>query len=300
MRQQNFLPAQQHMFMNHDTKKLKGIIIHSWSTKRIYNVNHLRKIVIDRYPRVIESDFTIELGCIEDNEQYKVWEINKTSPVIKNVDDKDKSLQLLRALEEFTYPIKVKVDGCGNFLELYNHAEWVENWRIKAKKLAQEEYDVDGNVEIFQQFYEILLDQQKFLDNKNRESFWKLLFLNFRIAVPLDEAFSSKESFSWDLLQLGTAHIKGKVAGIVSERKFVQQYSAKELLAKDMIQKATDTYKLKPVEDIYSPTIDFKVDIITEEGTRKLISKKAVLDLVIEDKLNYKEEINIIFNDEIA
>ena len=166
--------------------------------------------------------------------------------------------------------------------------------------MAQEEYDVDGNVEIFQQFYEILLNEQKFLDNKNKESFWKLLFLNFRIAVPLDEAFSSKESFLWDLMQLGTANIKGKATGIVFERKFIQQYRAKELLPKDSIEKATDVYRLKPVKDIYSPTIDFTVDIITEEGSRKLISKKAVLDLVIEDQLNYKEEINIIFSDEIA
>lgn len=286
--------------MNHDTKKLKGIIIHPWSTKRIYNVNHIRKIVIDRYPRTIESDFTIEMRCIEDNDSSRVWQVIKTSPVIKNIDEKDRSLQLLKTLEQFTYPLNVRVDSCGNFIELVNHSEWVETWRVKAKKLAQEEYDTDGNTDIFQQFYEILLNEQKFLDNKNREPFWKLLFLNFKIAVPLDAQFDNKESFTWDLMQLGTKHLKGKVSGFVADWKFVQHFKCKELLDKEIIEKAVDIYGLKPVHDMYAPLIEFEIDTVTEEETRKLISKKAVLDLIIEDQLNYKEEISIVFNNEIA
>lgn len=288
------------MFMNHNTKKLKGIIIHPWVTKRIYNVNHLRTIVIDNYPRTIESDFRIELRCIENNNGSRVWEINKTNPVIKNIDKKDNSLQLLKTLEGFTYPIQVRVDGCGNFIELIDHEQWVENWRVKAKKLAQEEYDTDGNVDIFQQFFEIIRNEKKFLENKNRESFWKLLFLNFKIAVPIDANFTGKESVNWDLIQLGSKLMKGLTNGFVEGRNFVQHFKSRELLGKDSVEHAVRSYNLKPVYDVYAPTVQLDIDTITDDATRMLISKKAVLNLVIEDQLKYKEEISIIFNDEIT
>lgn len=286
--------------MNHDIKKLKGIIIHPWNTKRIYSVKHIRTIVIEKYPRTIESDFTIELKYVDDKEDSRIWEINKTEPVIKNIDEKDKSLQLLKTLEAFTYPMKIKVDVCGNFIELVDHSDWVEGWRVKAKKLAREQYDVDGNLDMFQQFYEIIRDSQKFLENKSRESFWKLLFLNFKIAVPLDAGYAGKESFFWDLMQLGKKQLKGKATGYVSDNKFIQHFKCKELLDKEIIKRAIDIYGLKPVYDMYAPSINFTIDTITEEGSRKLISKKAVLNLMIEDQLNYKEEISIVFNNEIA
>lgn len=288
------------VLMNHDTKKLKGIIIHPWNTKRIYKISHIRKIVIDNYPRSIESDFKIEIRCIEYNNDNKVWEVNKTNPVIKNIDEKDNSLRLLKTLESFTYPIQVKVDACGNFIELVDHKKWVENWRIKAKTLAQEEYDVNGNLDIFQQFFEIIRNEQKFLENKNKETFWKLLFLNFKIAVPVDADFAGKEMVTWDLMQLGAKHLKGSATGNIEGKNFIQHFRSRELLGKETIEDAVALYNLKTVYDLYSPTIQLDIHTVIDDASRMLISKNAVLDLIIEDQLKYKEEINIVFNDEIT
>jgi hypothetical protein len=286
--------------MDHDNKKLKGIIIHPWNTKRIYKVHHERKISIENFPRKIISDFKIELTCLEQPEGDPVWQIDKTNLSIASIDEKNMALGLLKQLEEFTYPISVIVDSCGNLIKISNHKNWVENWRLKAKQLAIEEYDIDGDIEIFQKFYETLHDEKKFIENKNKEAFWKLLFLNFKIAVPLDAEYGSKEFVVWDLLQLETKKITGISKGSLSGPDFIQQFRAGEYLGKEIIETATAVYGLKPVYDMYSPRIEVKIDIITDNTSRRLKSKTAFVELVIEDQFSYSEEISIILSDETA
>lgn len=283
-----------------EDKKLKKIIIHPWSGTRIYGVRHVRKIVVNKFPRKIESEFLIEIKCKEQEGENTLWEINKTSPTINETNENDKSLALLKSLEDFTYPITVETDSSGNFISLKDHKEWTEEWRTKAKNLAIEEYDVNGNLDLFQKFYEIILDEEKFLDNKNREGFWRLLFLNFKIAIPLDPNYSHKQSFHWNLMHLGSKHIKGKSAGYLLGNDFILSFKSKDFVDKEIVAKAIKVYGLKQPYDIFSPTIDFEINAKIEDQSRKLLSKTAFLELSIEEQFNYKEEISIIFINEIA
>lgn len=287
--------------MDHNEgKKLKKIIIHPWNGTRVYGVRHVRKIVVNKFPRKIESEFLVQITCKEESQEGMLWEINKTSPEISEINENDKSLALLKSLEDFTYPITVKTDTSGNFIALENHKDWVEEWRAKAKHLAMEEYDVNGNLDLFQKFYEIILDEKKFLENKNREGFWKLLFLNFKIAIPLDPNYSHKESFYWDLMHLGSKHIKGASAGYLLEGNFVLSFKSKNFVDKEMVAKAIKIYGLKQPYDIFTPTIDFEINAKIEDQSRKLLNKTVFLELSIEEQFNYKEEISIIFINEIA
>lgn len=283
-----------------EDKKLKKIIIHPWTGTRIYGVRHIRKIVVNKFPRKIESEFLIEIKCKESEGENKLWEINKTSPKINETNENDKSLALLKALEDFTYPITVEVDSSGSFVSLHNHKKWTEEWRIKAKNLAVEEYDINGNLEIFQKFYEIILDEKKFLENKNKEGFWRLLFLNFKIAIPIDSDYSYKQSFNWDLMHLGSKHVKGNSAGYLLKNDFILSFKSKDFVDKDIVTKAINVYGLEQPYGIFSSTLDFEVNATIEDQSRKLLNKTVFLELSIEEQFNYKEEISIIFINEIA
>lgn len=155
-----------------------------------------------------------------------------------------------------------------------NHKEWTEDWRAKAKNLAVEEYDVNGNLDLFQKFYEIIL-MKKFLENKNKEGFWKSLFLNFKIAVPLDPDYAHKQSFDWNLMHLGSKQIKGKSAGYLLENDFILSFKSKEFVDKEIVAKAIKIYGLKQPYDIFSPTIDLEINVKIEDQSRKLLSKTA-------------------------
>lgn len=78
------------------------------SGTRVYGVRHVRKIVVNKFPRKIESEFLVEITCKQETEEGMFWEINKTSPTISETNENDKSLALLKSLEDFTYPMTVK------------------------------------------------------------------------------------------------------------------------------------------------------------------------------------------------
>ena len=67
-----------------------------------------------------------------------------------------------------------------------------------------------------------------------------------------------------------------------------------------MVAKAIKIYGLKQPYDIFTPTIDFEINAKIEDQSRKLLNKTVFLELSIEEQFNYKEEISIIFINEIA
>jgi len=281
------------------TKKLKRIIIHPWDGKRIYNVRHTKQVIIDNYPKHITSDFKIELSCFKHEEDMMMWQIDKKDLNISDLIDEQGSLALLKKLEDFTYPIFVQTDQCGNFIEIINHKNWVENWRLKAKEHATQNYDVNGNLEIFQKFYEIILNEKLFLNNKNSEAYWKLLFLNFSIAVPIEKEYFYKDSFFWNIMQLGPIEIKGRSNGYLSGTDFIQHFTSKKNADLKLIEKVKDAYDLQQPYDSYSSQLEFEITTTTGSSSRELRSKRATISFTIEQQFSYKEDISIIINNEI-
>lgn len=281
------------------SKALKKIIIHAWDTIRVYAVHHRKELVINKNLKFVESDFEIELSCIEDLGEDKIWEINKKNVKIKNVDLENETLRLLSCLEDYTYPVQIKVDQCGNFIEVMNHKEWTENWRSKAKKLAIEEYDVNGNLEVFQKFYEVILNQRKFIENRAKEAYWNLLFINFRIAVPIDKNYTTDQACYWDLAVVGRQEIKGHNSTDLVNDNFVMNFKAHDNLDKHLIERIVDRYGLEKGADFFSSKMNATIDVEIENETRKLNYKSALIEFNVENQFSYSENITIKFSTEI-
>ena len=137
----------------------------------------------------------------ENEDETKNWQINKIEE--ESEEYKNIFMEVLHFMEKSTYPLVVKVDDRGVFLEAIEHSKNVERWKKRVETLGKKYNNVD---QFIHPYLETMQNEELFYKNKYKESFWNLFFF---APTYINTGYRNEESIVWNLKTIGDIECAG-------------------------------------------------------------------------------------------
>ncbi|MCA6067585.1 hypothetical protein JI747_010380 [Chryseobacterium sp. RG1] len=227
------------------------------------------------------SSYKITLQEEINEDQTKNWQIDKVED--SSFPSENKFMEILHVLEQDSYPLQIKVDEKGNFLEAVGHQKNIEDWKQKTAGL-QEKYD---NVDVFRNQYLVAFeDEAGFYKNKLKEPFWNLLLFAPHY---VDNGKKTNESIVWNIKGIGDVECTGVISAEQRDYGF-EAFFTSEIKAPEIIKEELD--KKYPYQ---KGQYQMKLNIKMEYNSRKKQYSTKKADFILSDgeKTVYRETITM-------
>ncbi|MCJ8153612.1 hypothetical protein MKJ01_07525 [Chryseobacterium sp. SSA4.19] len=185
------------------------------------------------------SSYKIVLQETQNEDQTKNWVIEKIEEA--PLPSENSFMEILHELEQSSYPVTIKVDEKGFFLNAVDHQKNIESWKQKTKDI-HEKYT---NAEVFRNKYLTAMeDENAFYTNKLKEPFWNLLLF---APSYVDNGEKNQEFITWNIKGIGSLECPGIIRAeqrsygfdAFFTSKFIIPETIKEEINKKYIRHAT-------------------------------------------------------------
>jgi hypothetical protein len=258
----------------------------------VFEVTQSLAITMHGFQNILKTRFNVEFLALNKDENKRVFGIKKKKfPNIPAFDDSYS--EIIEELELHIYPIEIETDLEGNFLEILNYNKWLKNWELKTDSSHLKFQDSQNAKNIRNNYFETLKDKQKFIENRFKEPFWNLLFFN----PPLDKVNNQDlgTSLNWNLMSIGLLNCTGRTElKNTSSEEVVIYFESRQKITEEIIEKLKTKTNLNDVnwEDLKT---NLQVGATFNTFEKKVKSKKALFELIIEGEPSYVEETVINF-----
>ncbi|WP_426278893.1 hypothetical protein ACN9MN_06600 [Chryseobacterium sp. S-02] len=228
------------------------------------------------------SSYKITLQEKTNEDHTKNWLIDKVED--SSFPSENKFMEILHVLEQSSYPLEIKVDEKGNFLEAVNHQKNIESWKQKTSGL-KEKYQ---NVDVFRnQYLSAFEDEPVFYKNKLKEPFWNLLLFAPHY---LDNGEKTHESIVWNIKGIGDVECVGTICAEQRDYGF-ESFFTSEIKVPETIKDELDKKYL-----YQKGQYQVKLTIKMEYNSRKKQYSTKKADFILSDgeKTVYRETIAMI------
>ncbi|MFN1216968.1 hypothetical protein ACKW6Q_08285 [Chryseobacterium kwangjuense] len=227
------------------------------------------------------SSCKLNIEETENEDQTKNWLIEKIEDT--PLPSENRLMEVFHELEKSSYPVKIRVDEKGIFLNAADHNQNVENWKQKTAGLPEKSQHAD----LFRnQYLSVLEDEKIFYRKKLKEPFWNLLLFAPYYA---DNGEKTNESFTWNIKGIGDIECPGTITAEQRDYGFDAFFNS-EITVPDQLKEEIDKkYSHHP------GTYKAELNIHMEYNSPKRQYSKKKADFMISDgeKIVYRE-ISII------
>jgi hypothetical protein len=258
----------------------------------VFEVTQSLAITMHGFQNILKTRFNVEFLALNKDENKRVFGIKKNK--FPNIPASDDSYsEIIEELDQYIYPIEIETDLEGNFLEILNYSKWLKNWELKTESIHLKFKDSQNAKNIRAKYFETIKDKDKFIENRFKEPFWNLLFFN----PPLDKTNSSDlgTALNWNLMSIGLLNCSGRTElKNTSSEEVVIYFESRQKISEEIIEKLKTKTNLIDVnwEELKS---NLQVGATFNTFEKKVKSKKALFELVIEGGFSYVEETVINF-----
>lgn len=255
----------------------------------VFEIIEETSILMNGFQKEIKTRFTIDFSLYNKTEDERIYIINKEKinalPVQENA-----FLRVIDELETLNYPIKIKTDYKGHFIEIEDHESWLVDWNIKANKLIEKFDDFEKAKEIKEYYFNLIKNKSEFTANKFKEPYWNLFFFN----PPLDNVNLPDigTSLVWNIKAIGSIPCVGRTT-------VLNPGSREILIAFDSYQRVTnaiiETLKPKIRRDVKweEQTVKLRTETHFDNVEKKIKRKAAYFQFHIKEEIRYTENITI-------
>ncbi|WP_310555417.1 hypothetical protein [Flavobacterium sp.] len=258
----------------------------------VFEVTQSLAITMNGFQTTLKTRFNVEFLSLNKAEDKRVFGIKKNKAPSISIADNN-YLEVLEELELQTYPIEIETDLEGNFLRILNHKKWLKDWEQKTATIPDGYEDSENVKDIRNKYYEVIKDEAKFVESKFKEPFWNLLFFNPPIDSENDPEIGT--SLNWNLKSIGSTKCTGRTQLKNStDEEVIIYFESKQKLSDDIVEKLKSKTGIIDLnwED---RKVNLQVGATFNTVEKKIKSKKALFELVIDGIFSYAEETIINF-----
>ncbi|PIF47698.1 hypothetical protein CLU96_4767 [Chryseobacterium sp. 52] len=252
-----------------------------YSGTHIYHVESSLEIQFGE-KKGFHSSCKLNIQETENEDKTKNWLIEKIEDA--PLPSENNFMEILHILEQSSYPVEVKVDEKGVFLNASDHQKNIESWKQKTSGI-QEKYQ---NSDLFRnQYLNALEDENLFYRNKLKEPFWNLLFFAPSF---VDNGGQNQESMTWNMKGIGDIECPGTITAQQRDYGF-DAFFTSETIVPAHIKEEIDKKYLERGEQ-YKVKLNIQMEYNSPK--RQYSKKKADFILSDGDKILYREISSII------
>lgn len=252
-----------------------------YSGTHIYHVDSSLEVQFGE-KKGFHSSCKIHIEETENEDQTKNWLVDKIEDA--PLPSENSFMEILHELEKSSYPVKIKVDEKGVFLNAAEHNRNVENWKQKTAGI-QEKYQ---NADIFRnQYLAAMEDENIFYGNKLKEPFWNLLMF---APSYVDNGGKTNEAFTWNIKGIGDIECPGTITAEQRDYGFDAFFTSEVTVPDHLKEEIDKRYMYQP--GAYKAELHIQMEYNSPK--RQYSKKKA--DFMISDgeKIVYWEISSII------
>ena len=247
-------------------------------------------IIANGFQNNLKTRFIIDFSLLHKTEDNRIYSIKKEKINTISVYDNNLS-KIISELEDYNYPIKIKTDYKGDFLEIYDHENWLVDWYNRTNDILIKYDNSQDVIDIRERYYEMLKDKELFTKSKFKEPYWNLFFFN----PPLDNVnnLDIGTILNWNIKPVGLISCKGRTTILdPRSRDAIITFDSNQKISEEIIEflkQKTKKTEIKWDEE--------KVKVTTESHfntvENKIKKKRAHFSFFINEVISYKEEIII-------
>ncbi|MGG5210691.1 hypothetical protein ACQWU4_17325 [Chryseobacterium sp. MIQD13] len=228
------------------------------------------------------SSYKVVIQETENDDQTKNWLVEKIEDA--PLPSENNFMEILHELEKNSYPVKIKVDEKGVFLNAIDHQKNIEGWKQKTEHI-HEKYD---NSELFRnQYLAVFEDEELFYKNKLKEPFWNLLLF---APSYVDNGGKNQESIAWNIKGIGNIECPGIIRAEQRDYGF-DAFFTSETIIPDNIKEEIDKKYLRQAGQYKA---ELTIQMQYNSRKRQYAKKKADFIILDGDKIVYQETSSII------
>jgi hypothetical protein len=228
------------------------------------------------------SSYKVVLQETQNEDQTKNWMIEKIEEA--PLPSENSFIEILHELEQNSYPVTIKVDEKGVFLNAVDHQKNIERWKQKTNGI-HEKYT---NSEVFiDQYLTAMEDEHTFYTNKLKEPFWNLLLF-----APdyVDNGGENQESIIWNIKGIGNIECNGIIRAEQRDYGFDAFFTSKTVLPTNIKEEINKKYGCQAGQ--YNAELGIQMQYNSQK--KQYAKKKADFILSDGDKIVYQETSSII------
>ncbi|VXB92679.1 conserved hypothetical protein [Flavobacterium sp. 9AF] len=247
-------------------------------------------VLMNGFQKESKIRFNIDFSLYNKTDDERIYIINKekinTLPIQENV-----FLQLIEELENLNYPIKIKTDYKGHFLEIEDHEKWLMEWNVKADKLIENFHSFDKAKEVKDYYYELIKDKDNFTKNKFKEPYWNLFFFN----PPIDNVNLPDIGtvLNWNIRAIGVIPCVGRTTILnPGARDIIISFDSYQRVSHNII----DLLKPKISKEIKwdEQTVKLHTESHFDNVEKKMKKRSAYFQFFIKEEIKYTESVAIV------
>ena len=256
----------------------------------IFEIVEEVSILMNGFQKESKTRFNIDFSLYNKTEDERIYIINKerihTLPIQENA-----FLKVVDELEALNYPIKIKTDYKGHFLEIEDHENWLLEWNQKAEKLLIDSPDFDKAREVKEYYYDLIKDQETFTKIKFKEPYWNLFFFN----PPIDNVNLPDIGtiLNWNIKAIGIIPCVGRTSILnPGARDIIISFDSYQRVSHNIIE----VLKSKISRDIKweEQTVKLHTESLFDNVEKKMKKKSAYFQFLIKDEIKYIESVTIV------
>lgn len=255
----------------------------------IFEIIEETTILMNGFQKETKTRFNIDFSLFSKTEDERIYIINKekihTIPIQENA-----FLRIVEELETLNYPIKIKTDYKGHFVEIFEHEKWLEEWDSRAQELIEKFDYFDKAKDVKEYYYNIIKDREVFTKAKFKEPYWNLFFFN----PPIDNVNLPDigTTLKWNIKAIGQIPCIGRTTILNPGSKDI-------IISFDSYQRLTHN-----IIDLLKPhikrgirwedqTVKLHAESHFDNVEKKIKRKSALFQFLINEEIRYIEKINI-------
>ncbi|MCT2562318.1 hypothetical protein [Chryseobacterium herbae] len=252
-----------------------------YSGTHVYHVENSLEVQFGE-KKGCRSSCKLNIEETENEDHTKNWRIEKIEDA--PLPSENSFMEILHELEQSSYPVEIKVDEKGQFLNASDHPKMVENWKQKTAGI-QEKYQ---NADVFRnQYLNALEDEPLFYKNKLKEPFWNLIFY---APSYVDNGEKTHENFMWNIKGIGVVECAGTILANQRDYGFDAFFTSEISLPDDIKEEIDKKYQHRAEQ--YKATLTIQMEYNSPK--RQYSKKKADFILSDGEKILYREISSII------
>ncbi|KFF08565.1 hypothetical protein [Chryseobacterium luteum] len=228
------------------------------------------------------SSCRVTLQETENEDQTRDWLIEKIEDT--PLPSENNFMEILHELEKSSYPVKIKVDEKGVFLNATDHQKNIESWKQKTEGI-HEKYP---NCDLFRsQYLAAFEDEELFYKNKLKEPFWNLLFF---APSYVDNGGENQESITWNIKGTGNIQCSGIIRAEQRDYGFEAFFTSQTVVPDTIKEEINKKYSRQAGPYKAELTIQMQYN----SRKKQYAKKKADFILSDGDEIVYQETSSII------
>ncbi|MCV9932749.1 hypothetical protein OIU80_10685, partial [Flavobacterium sp. LS1R47] len=250
-----------------------------------FEITHKINTIVNDNVKEIQTSFDVEFLALEKKSDFNTYEISKTK-ALNTPSDENTYLTFLENLDQLTYPIKIQTTSQGEFVKMVEYKKWLERWEENIAILMEEYKGSENANDILEKFNLNVYDEETFIQNKFKETFWNLIFLNPKI----DNGQQPNNTvINWYIKSIGSLECIGKTKFIQSDTgESLLCFESQDIVNEECTERINFITNNKANQNQY--VTNLKVITALEESYRKIQYKSAVFEIQTDTLFHYKEE----------